>query len=323
MTKIAIGIDIGGTNTAFGLINEQGECLAESSVPTNKYSEINEYIDYLAESIKAFIQSQSTDYSIQGIGIGAPNGNYHKGTVEFAPNLKWGNVVPLANLMKEKFGLPVWLTNDANAAALGEKLYGGGKNTDDFLFITLGTGLGSGIISNGELLYGHDGFAGELGHVIVKENGRQCNCGRKGCLETYASASGIKRTAFELLAESNKESKLYDYTFKELSAKIIYEEAVKGDEIARKAFDYTAEILGKALANSVAYTSPKAIFLFGGLANAGDLLFVPVKKYFEQNLLTIYKNKTDILPSQLKNGQAAIIGAAALVWTNLNLSPAD
>ncbi len=317
MVKVAIGIDIGGTNTAFGLITEEGKCLAESSIPTNDYEDVNEYIDNLTKNINKFVEEQEFEVEIKGIGVGAPNGNYHKGTIEFAPNLRWSNVVPFADLMKAKYNLPVWLTNDANAAALGEKLYGGGKDIDDFLFITLGTGLGSGIISNGDLVYGHDGFAGEVGHVIVVENGRKCNCGRKGCLETYASASGINRTAFQLLAESNEDSELRNYTYSELTSKIIYEEAINGDEIAMDAFDYTARILGKALANSVAYTSPKAIFLFGGLANAGQLLFRPVKKYFEENLLTIYKNKIDILPSQLENGQAAIIGAAALVWKNL------
>lgn len=317
MKKTAIGIDIGGTNTAFGLVSEKGECLAENSIPTKDYENVNKYIDILTKNIKKLIDAQNDEFDIKGIGIGAPNGNFHNGTIELAPNLDWGEVVPLADLMKEKFNLPVWLTNDANAAALGEKIYGGGKKINDFLFITLGTGLGSGIISNGELLYGHDGYAGELGHNVVIDNGRECNCGRKGCLETYASANGIIRTVFQLLADSNNESNLRNYTYNELTSKIIFEEAEKGDEIALKAFDYTAEILGKALANSITFTSPKAIFLFGGLANAGDLLFVPVKEYFEKNLLPLYKNKVDILPSKLKNGQAAIIGAAALVWENL------
>ncbi len=317
MTEVVIGIDIGGTNTAFGFITANGECLAEASISTQKYEKFTDYIDYLTDSIVELFKQTEFDVDVRGFGIGAPNGNYHRGTIEFAPNLSWGNVVPLAETIKTKFNLPAWVTNDANAGALGEKLYGGGKNINDFLFITLGTGLGSGIISNGNLVYGHDGFAGELGHTIVVENGRCCNCGRKGCLETYVSASGICRTVLQLLAESTADSQLRNYTYSELSSEIIYGEALSGDKIAIKAFDYTAEILGKALANSVAYTSPKSIFLFGGLANAGDLLFVPVKKYFEENLLKIYKNKIDILPSQLKNGQAALLGAGALAWKNL------
>ncbi len=317
MTEVVIGIDIGGTNTAFGLITADGKCLAEASIPTLKHEKFSDYIDYLADGIIELVKQTDIDVDVRGFGIGAPNGNYHRGTIEFAPNLKWGNVVPLADTIKAKFNLPAWVTNDANAGALGEKLYGGGKDIDDFLFVTLGTGLGSGIISNGDLVYGHDGFAGELGHTIVVENGRSCNCGRKGCLETYASANGINRTVFKLLSESTEDSELRNYTYSELSSKVIYEEALNGDKIAIRAFEYTAEILGKALANSVAYTSPKSIFLFGGLANAGDLLFVPVKKYFEENLLKIYKNKVDILPSQLKNGQAALLGAGALAWKNL------
>lgn len=315
MKEIAIGIDIGGTNTIIGIVDKQGNILQKASLFTKRYKKVNHFVDELSNKLKVLFNKVNKEYQLKGIGIGAPNANFYKGTIENAPNLKWKGIIPLAKMMQEKLNVPVWLTNDANAAALGEMLYGGAKSMKDFLFITLGTGLGSGIVSNGKLICGHDGFAGEIGHTIVVENGRLCGCGRKGCLETYASASGIKRSVIELLSKTNKASVLRDVKNAKISSKLIYESAKKGDIISLEAFDFTAKILGKALANSVAHTSPEAIFLFGGLANAEDLLLKPVKESMEANLFNIYKNKVQILPSQLKSGKAAILGASALVWT--------
>ncbi len=315
MKKIAIGIDIGGTNTIIGIVDKQGNILQKASLFTKRYKKVNHFVDELSNKLNVLFNKINKEYQLKGIGIGAPNANFYKGTIENAPNLKWKGIIPLAKMMQEKLNVPVWLTNDANAAALGEMLYGGAKNMKDFLFITLGTGLGSGIVSNGKLICGHDGFAGEIGHTIVVENGRLCGCGRKGCLETYASASGIKRSVIELLSKTNKASVLRDVNNSKISSKLIYESAKKGDIISLEAFNFTAKILGKALANSVAHTSPEAIFLFGGLANAEDLLLKPVKESMEANLFNIYKNKVQILPSQLKGGKAAILGASALVWT--------
>ncbi len=314
MKEIAAGIDIGGTNTVFGIVDKQGNIIFEGSMSTKGYKEANNFVDELSNKLKVLFNKANKEYQLKGVGIGAPNANYYKGTIENAPNLEWKGIIPFAKIMQEKLNVPVWLTNDANAAALGEMLYGGAKNMRDFLFITLGTGLGSGIVSNGKLIYGHDGFAGEIGHTIVIENGRECGCGRKGCLETYASASGIKRSVIELLAETNKASILRDFDNANINSRLIYESAKKGDKISLEAFDFTAKILGKALANSVAYTSPEAIFLFGGLANAKDLLLKPVKESMEANLLNIYRDKVQILPSQLKGSNAAILGASALVW---------
>jgi glucokinase len=311
---IAIGIDIGGTNTAYGIVDKEGKILYEDSIPTKGYKDINHYIDRLSDEIHSHL---AKPFELKGIGIGAPNGNYYKGTIEEAPNLEWKGTVHFADLINEKFNVPTWLTNDANAAALGEMIYGGAKSMKDFLFITLGTGVGSGIVANGELIYGHDGFAGEVGHIIVKENGRQCGCGRCGCLETYTSATGIKRTALEILADEKKESSLRKYTENEIESKIIYEEAKKGDVVALRCFDITIDILGKALANSVAYTSPEAIFIFGGLAKAEDLLLKPLKQKMEEHLLMVYKNKIKILPSELDGSKAAILGASALVWKEM------
>ena len=315
MKEIAAGIDIGGTNTVFGIVDKQGNIIQEESMSSKGYKEVNHFIDELSNNIKVLFNKVNKEYKLKGVGIGAPNANFYKGTIENAANLEWEGIIPFAKIMQEKLNIPVWLTNDANAAALGEMLYGGAKNMRDFLFITLGTGLGSGIVSNGKLIYGHDGFAGEIGHTIVAENGRKCGCGRKGCLETYASASGIKRTVIELLTETNKLSVLRNVDNAKINSKLIYESAKKGDIISLEAFNFTAKILGKALANSVAYTSPEAIFLFGGLANAGDLLLKPVKESMEANLLNIYQNKVKILPSQLKGNNVAILGASALVWS--------
>jgi len=311
---LAIGIDIGGTNTVFGLVNQQGEILAKENVSTEHFPLPEDLVAVVCEHVKKAFQPFALTHELKGVGIGAPNGNYFKGTIEFAPNLKWKGIIPIAQLFSERMGVKAMLTNDANAAALGEMIFGGARNMKDFIFITLGTGLGSGIVANGELVYGHDSCAGEIGHVIIFPDGRQCGCGRKGCLETYCSATGIKRTYADLLMSRHEKTNLAD---KVADAKYIFERARKGDVVAIEAFDYTGKILGLALANSVAYTSPEAIFLFGGLALSDQFIFQPTIKSFEENLLHIYKNKIKILPSQLKENTAPILGAASLVWKEL------
>ena len=315
-TNVAIGIDIGGTNTVFGFVDKEGKLVYESSILTNSYEKAELLFDRLFKKINEDFNDYSSDYELVGIGIGAPNANYYKGTVENPPNLQWG-MVKVIEIVKNYSELPAAITNDANAAAIGEMKFGAAKGMKDFIVITLGTGLGSGIVSNGVLIYGSDGFAGEIGHTIYDPNGRQCGCGRKGCLETYASASGIRRTVFEILCNSNKPSELRSISFNDLNSKIIFDAAIRGDQIALDAFDYTGKVLGSQLANSVAYTSPEAIILFGGLAASGDLIFKPTQKYMEENLLSIFKNKVKLLPSKLLKGNTAVMGAAALIWNEL------
>lgn len=317
MIQVIAGIDIGGTNTVFGLVNSDGKILLKESVSTEHFPIPEDLAAVVCEHIKKAVANLGSEYSLVGVGIGAPNGNYFNGTIEFAPNLKWTGIVPLAKMFAERLHVKAVLTNDANAAAIGEMMFGGAKQMKDFIFITLGTGLGSGIVANGEMVYGHDSFAGEIGHVIMFTDGRQCGCGRKGCLETYCSATGIKRTYSDLLMSNHEKVEMKDRV---ADAKYIYDKALQGDKYAIEAFNYTGEILGLALANSVAYTSPEAIFLFGGLAQAGDFIFKPTKESFEKNLLNIYKNKIKILPSELKENDAAILGAASLMWKELKKS---
>ena len=317
MKEVALGIDIGGTFTKFGFIERSGEAIFDSSISTAGHKDIASYQKVLADEIKSSFRQFENEYKIVGVGIGAPNGNYYKGTIEFAPNLDWKEVVPFVDMFKVHFDLPMALTNDANAAAIGEMIYGSAVGMRDFVIITLGTGLGSGIVVNGEVVYGHDGFAGEAGHVLVYENGRMCGCGHRGCFETYASASGLRRTVFELICSETLPSKLRDVSFNNMTAKMIADAAKEGDEIAIKAFEYTGKILGMKLADTVAHTSPEAIFLFGGLTNAGDILFKPTRKHFEDNLLKVYKNKIKIVPSGLQETNAAVLGASALAWKEL------
>ena len=312
--KVVLGIDIGGTNTDYGFVDHSGEILLRSHYSTDKFNKFEDFVDSLYTEVS--VQIRENQYELAGIGIGSPNGNYYHGTIEHAPNLNWKGIVPAVKLFQKKFNTPVYLTNDANAATIGEMLFGGAKGYKDFIYITLGTGVGSGIVVNGQLVYGHDGFAGELGHTIAVENGRQCGCGRKGCLETYASVTGLRKSV-ELLKEDHQDSSLYDISFEKLTGKSIYEAAQNNDKLALKAFDIAAEKLGKVLANAIAVTSPKAIFLFGGLANAKELIFEQTKNYMEENLLNIYKNKVEILPSQMKGNEAAIKGAAALAWNEV------
>lgn len=318
MTDVVIGIDIGGTFTKIGVVDQDGNCLNESCISTDKYEDIDEYLKDLHTEIEKSIKQISNPVCLKGIGIGAPNGNYKRGTIENAPNLNWKGIVFFTEKFKAYFPeLPIVLTNDANAAAIGEMIYGGAKKMKDFIVITLGTGLGSGIVVDGNLVYGYDGFAGELGHVNVKYKGRECGCGKSGCLETYVSATGIKRTVFKLLAERMVDSELRNYSFEVLTSKMISEAADKGDPIAIEAFDYTARILGVRLADAVACTRPEAIFLLGGLAKAGDLLLIPAKKYLDENLFPIYRGKVKLLLSSLKDANAAVLGASALAWKEL------
>ena len=310
-----VGIDIGGTNTVFGIVDARGTIIDNGSIKTGKHSKIEDYVNELHENLFQLLEKNDAVGKIAGIGVGAPNGNYFNGTIEFAPNLPWRGVLPLADMLSEKFGIPVALTNDANAAAIGEMTYGAARGLKDFIMITLGTGVGSGIVVNGQLVYGHDGFAGELGHVIVKPvNGRACGCGRTGCLETYASATGVARTAREFLEIRKDNSLLRQIPIQDITSKDVYDAAIAGDQIAKDIFEYTGQILGEAFANFTAFTSPKAIVLFGGLAKSGDLILNPIRESMERNMLNIYKNKVTLLFSELKESDAAVLGASALGW---------
>jgi len=318
MADIVAGIDIGGTNTVIGLVNRSGECLFESTISTRNQSSFDGFIISISDVIKNQVTKLGNNSVLKGVGIGAPNGSYNIGAIVDAPNLEWKGILPLCKDITKHTGVPSVVTNDANAAALGEMLFGGARGMKDFIVITLGTGLGSGIISNGKLVVGHDGFAGELGHTVAVSNGRLCGCGKKGCLETYASATGIRRTIYMLLAENTSPSELRSISFDKLSAKLVTEAALKGDIIAREAFEYTGKILGIRLADAVATLSPEAIFFFGGLANAGDLILEPTKRHMEENLFPIFRNKIKLLPSGLEGKNAAVLGAAALIWQELD-----
>lgn len=308
----AIGIDIGGTNTDIGLVNPQGEVVARKNLPTGQYTDANQYADDLANTIKALIDEQKVE--VKGIGIGAPNGNFYTGCIENAPNLNMKGNIYLAKMMEERLHIPAVITNDANAAAYGEMVYGGAKGMKHFIMFTLGTGVGSGIIVDGKLLYGHDGFAGELGHTIIFPNGRPCKCGRQGCLEQYTSAGGIRKTCLEMMEQDPYyDGILSKIPAEELDSKAIGDAANQGDILALRVFEFTGGILGLAMANAVAFSSPEAIFLMGGPVKAGEVLLEPVRKSFNLNVLSNYKDKVKIMVSQLKQNDVAILGAAALV----------
>lgn len=323
MKKISIGIDIGGTNTAIGVVDADGQVLVSDSIPTPSHGDVDKYISDLAENVNRLIHSAKSlnnEIQILGIGIGAPNANYYKGTIEHAPNLSFKGVVPFVAKLKAHFPVDfaIALTNDANAAAIGEMVYGGAKGMKNFVMYTLGTGLGSGVVVNGQLVYGADGFAGECGHTTVIPDGRLCGCGQRGHLEAYCSAPGMKRTAFELLAKYNAvDSQLADKSFNELSSKMIFEAAKAGDKVALEVFELTGKYLGQGIADTVHHLSPEAVFLFGGPVAAGDLLLKPTIESMENHLLTIFRNKVKIIPSKLKLGDAAIVGASALVWQEI------
>ena len=311
----AVGMDIGGTNTVFGIVDQRGNVLATDSVKTQAYSHIEEYVEAVVAKLLPLIEKVGGVSKIKGMGVGAPNGNFYNGTIEFAPNLPWKGVIPLANMFHEKTGIPTALTNDANAAAIGEMTYGAARGIKDFIMITLGTGVGSGIVINGQLIYGHDGFAGELGHVVVnRQNGRPCGCGRKGCLETYCSATGVARTAREFLVARPEPSLLREIPAEEITSKDVYDAAIQGDKLAKDIFDFTGRVLGEALSDFIAFSSPEAIILFGGLAKSGDLLMKPLVKAMNENVLKIYEGKTRVLVSELKDADAAVLGASALGW---------
>ncbi|MEM1134935.1 MAG: ROK family protein [Bacteroidota bacterium] len=317
--EVTLGIDLGGTNTKIGLVNKLGYCLSELSIPTGAKEPFSKFLDNIHHAVEKLKDELNHEVTIRSVGIGAPNGNYYTGLIEEAPNLHWGDRVPIVKEVGSRLSLPVTLTNDANAAALGELLFGVAQGMKNFIVITLGTGLGSGIVVNGELVYGHDGFAGELGHTtIFADEGRDLATGRKGSLEAYVSATGIKRTVFELLAKRIYPSELRDISFNNLEAKHITEAAKRGDKIALEAFDYTAKLLGFKLSDTIAHLSPEAIILFGGLAHAGDLLLVPTKKYMNHYCLNIFRNKVELLFSNLKGNNTAILGASALAWIELD-----
>jgi glucokinase len=319
--KVVVGIDIGGTNTVFGIVDRKGHILIEDKISTFHYNEPEVFVAALYEKIMVVISKIGYEVEIIGFGIGAPMGNINKGTIEYPADLPWKGIIPLADIFKRHTNLPIIVTNDANAAAVGEMIYGGARGMKDFVVITLGTGLGSGFVVGGKLIYGHDGFAGEIGHTAIRpgESNRDCGCGRKGCLETYVSATGIKRTVLKILADKLEPSELRKYSFEELDAKIIHDAAKKGDAIAIRAFEHTGRMLGFKLADVVAHTNPEAIFLFGGLALAKDLIFEPTKKYMEQNLLSIYKGKVKLLQSELSTQNAAVLGASSLIWSDRKL----
>lgn len=315
LQPLSIGIDIGGTGTKFGIVDRDGNVLFSGEISTKKHAEVNSFIDDLYTALAVLIEKAGGIGRMKGIGVGAPNGNYYTGTIEYAPNLPWKGIIPLAKLVESKFKLPVTLTNDANAAAIGEMMYGAAKGMKDFIMITLGTGVGSGIVANGHLIYGHDGFAGELGHTIIIPDGRlHPGTGKKGSLESYASATGVRNTTIEFLENTDVQSSLRNIPVKELDSKKVYEAAIQGDELARRVYEFTGRILGLALANAVMFSSPEAIILFGGLTKAGDLILKPTKEHMESNLIQVFQNKVKILISHLQESDAAILGGSALVW---------
>jgi glucokinase len=315
MEALAIGIDIGGTGTKFGIVDRVGNVLFSSEISTRKHSDVNDFIDELYTELSKLIDNVGGIGRIKGIGVGAPNGNYYTGTIEYAPNLPWKGIIPLARMMEDKFKIPVVLTNDANAAAIGEMMYGAAQGMKDFIMITLGTGVGSGIVANGKLVYGHDGFAGELGHTTIIPNGRlHEGTGKRGSLESYASATGVRLTTLEILEKSTEPSSLRSVPSDQIDSKKVYEAAIAGDAVAKEIFESTGTILGAALANFVMFSSPEAIILFGGLTKAGDLILKPTRESMEANLIQIFQNKVKILVSHLKESDAAILGASALAW---------
>jgi glucokinase len=322
MTKraVVLAIDIGGTTSTFGFVERDGTCLAETTFPTMPQESAPYLVEQLSKRADEAFAPFAASHQLKGIGIGAPNANYYTGIIHNPPNLNWGEAVPLAELFRSRFDLPVAMTNDANAAALGEMNFGSARGMRNFISITLGTGLGSGIVVNGEIVYGADGFAGELGHTVVDPDGRECACGKRGCLETYVSAPGLCRTVFSLLAERKEESVLREFSFHELTAKDVFMAARKRDCLAVEAFAVTGRILGRKLADAVAHTSPEAFFFHGGLSASGDLLFDAARRSMEDNLLQIYRGRIPLRLSGLQGLNAGVLGAGALIWNEIKLS---
>lgn len=317
--SVVAGIDIGGTNTKIGLVDRAGTLLQHTSIETTSYGEVDDYFRGMSDAVRQLLAKMPSGTLLAGVGVGAANGNYFTGNIERSTNLKWKGTIPLASLFQQEFGVPCLVTNDANAAALGEMVYGNAVGMKDFLVITLGTGLGSGFVCNGQLLNGHNGIAGELGHTTVNPNGRYCNCGKRGCLETYVSATGIRRTVYKLLADHLEDSELRGISFEDLNTRMITDAALRGDVVARQCFEYTGRILGLKLADAVVHTDPEAIFIFGGLAQAGELIFTPTIRSMEANLMPLFRNKVKVLPSGLSNQAAPILGASSLIWDHLKL----
>ena len=316
-----MGIDIGGTNSVFGIVDARGNLIDSSSIKTSKHAKFEDYLDELYTEATRLIEANDAVDKIQGIGIGAPNANYYTGRIDNAANLPWSDF-NLAEEVSQKFGIPVAVTNDANAAALGEMTYGAARGFKDFIMITLGTGVGSGIVINGQVVYGHDGLAGELGHVIIKRNnGRLCGCGRTGCLETYCSATGVARTAREFLEARSEPSLLRNLDIESITSKDVYDAAMNGDKLAKDIFDYTGTILGEAMADMTVFSSPEAFILFGGLAKSGDLIMRPLREAMDKNMLSVFKGKPKVILSELKEADAAVLGASALGWEAKTLEP--
>lgn len=316
MKDVVAGVDIGGTNTIIGLVDSEGRIIAEERLSTPDYAFADDFVIALDEKLKS-MESGLRDINIAGIGIGAPNANFNKGTIELAPNLRWKGIIPLVKLTERRTGLKTRITNDANAAALGEMLFGGAKGMKHFIILTLGTGLGSGIVVDGEVVYGHTGFAGELGHMTVAEGGRVCGCGRRGCLETYASATGLVRTVLALLSDRRDQSTLRDLKSTDITSRRVAEAAAAGDVIAVEALDQTARMIALGIANAVIFSSPETIFLFGGLAKAGEALTGPVRKYADELVQPVFRGTFKIEPSGLPEANAAILGASALIWKEI------
>ena len=312
-----IGLDLGGTNSVFGIVDSRGNIKATTAIKTQGYDMVDDYVDAAVNALQPIIDQVGGLSQIKAMGIGAPNGNFYNGTIEYAPNLSWGHdgVVPLAKMFSERLNnLPVALTNDANAAAIGEMTYGVARGMTNFIDITLGTGVGSGIVINGQMVYGSDGFAGELGHMVVRPDGRSCGCGRKGCLEAYCSATGVARTAREFLETSDEPSLLRDMKPEDITSYDVSVAASKGDALANRVYTFTGELLGEACANFATFCSPEAFIFFGGLTKAGDLLMEPLKKSYDAHVLKIYKNKAKFLISSLEGSSAAVLGASAVGW---------
>ena len=311
-----LGLDMGGTNSVLGVVYARGHVLGRTSIKTQAYRDINDYVNALYEEAEKIIEPLGGMEMVRGIGAGVPNGNFYTGYIQEAMNLPW-QTVPFAQLVSERFGLPCRITNDANAAAMGEMTYGAAKGMKNFIMITLGTGVGSGIVIDGNVVYGHDGFAGELGHTtaVRGENARPCNCGKMGCLEAYASATGVARTAKEILTSTTKETLLRKLDVDNITSKDVYDAAEQGDEVAKEIFDFTGTILGQQLADFIAFSAPEAIVLFGGLTKSGDWIKRPIEEAMNKNVLPLWKNKVKVLFSDLKEADAAVLGASALAWS--------
>lgn len=317
MKPYVIGLDLGGTNSVFGIVDVRGDIKATTAIKTTGFRNAEDYVKAAVETLKVIIKDVGGIETIRSMGIGAPNGNYYKGTIEYAPNLPWAHnvVVPLADMFSEALGIPVALTNDANAAAIGEMTYGIARGLKNFIMITLGTGVGSGIVIDGHLVYGSDGFAGELGHIIMRpENGRLCGCGRMGCLETYCSATGVARSARELLSATKRPSLLRDLKLENITSLDVAICADKGDELSKEIYEFTGNMLGEACANFAAFSSPEAFVFFGGLTKAGDLLLKPIRESYERHVLNLYKGKVNFLVSSLEGSSAAVLGASVVGW---------